>query len=58
MAVNNYSKNQDISKPPHSGIYHRLELEYNRVKQKFERQHRDAARLKLQNFHSDRPYAY
>ncbi len=57
-AVNSYSKMHDISQPPHSGIYLRLQKEYNRVKQKFERQYRDMTRLKLQNFHSERPDAY
>ena len=56
--VNNYSKIHDISRPPHSGIYHKLEQDYNRVKQKFQRQYRENIRLTLQDFHSDRPDAY
>ncbi len=29
--VNNHANSHDISKPPFSEIYHKLELEYNRI---------------------------
>lgn len=57
-AVNNNSKKRISHPPPHSGVYHTLEREYNKVKQKFERQYGDTVRLKLQNFHSIRPDAF
>ena len=56
--VNNYAKNYDISISPYAETYHRLELEYDRVKQRNRRQYRDLLRFKLGNFHSNRPDAY
>jgi hypothetical protein len=56
--ANNYANTHNISISPFSETYHRLELEYNRVRQNAKRQHRDSVRLKLDNFHSDRPDAY
>ena len=56
--VNSFAKNNDISILPFSETYHRLNCEYNRVIQKYKRQYRDSVRLKLNNFHSERPNDY
>ncbi len=56
--INKYARNYDISRHPFSEVYHRMMMEYNRVKQKYKRQYRDKIRYKLENFHSNKPVLY
>ncbi len=48
--INKYARNYDISRHPFSEVYHRMMMEYNRVKQKYKRQYQDKIRYKIGKF--------
>ena len=56
--VNEYAKNNDISKCPFAETYRNLENEYRKTKQKCKRQYRDKIRQKLEQCHSTNPSSY